>query len=91
MSSGDNESAQQTLALTTQTYEEALKCEPFSIEALSQYAQLKQLLGDAEGGMKLAETALKYGRSKDEVQDMCGLYVLARAQYLALNEMRSHE
>lgn len=32
------------------SYETALKVEPKCVEALTQYAQLKQLLGDAAGG-----------------------------------------
>lgn len=73
MSSG-NESmmylAQNNLKEASETYEKALQINPNCIEALTQFAQLQQLLGDADRGCALIERALKLGRSKDEVQEM---------------------
>jgi lipopolysaccharide biosynthesis regulator YciM len=81
------QNAQTSFGQASAAYDDALKAEPVCVEALTQYAQLKQMLGDPMGAVDLVEKAINYGRSRDEVQELCQLYLMAHAQKVAFQEL----
>jgi hypothetical protein len=56
------------------------------LEAMAQYAQLKNMIGQMDESLELTTRALSYARNREEMQQLAQLMLYTKAQTKAAKE-----